>query len=112
MTQTEQELSNQVATVQHLEFAELIDEGLSGKKLHDTKNPLLSIETVVDVCVGRLKMSVGEFLAAKEHQIFVLDQPVNQEIDLLVQGKVVARGMLVAVGENFAVKLTTAPKKL
>lgn len=103
---------NDLPTMQRIQFAELIDQGLAGKPLMETKNPLLSVKTLVKVQVGQFEMSVGDFLAAKEHQIFELDQKINQEVDLVVEDKVVARGMLVAVGDNFAVKVTTPPKSI
>ena len=97
--------------MQRIEFAELSD-GENGDMLNSSTSPLLSIKTKVEVCVGRLSLSVGEFLSAKEHQIFVLDQTVDREVDLMVEGKVVARGMLVAVGDSFAVKLTSLPMQM
>jgi flagellar motor switch protein FliN/FliY len=54
---------------------------------------------------------VGDLLAAKEHQVLVLDRKVDQPVDLLLEGKVIARGQLVAVDGCFAVRISelTAP---
>ena len=107
------ELNNPDSTLlmQRIEFAELSD-AENGDMLNPSKSPLLSIKTKVEVCVGRLSLSVEDFLAAREHQVFVLDQTVDREVDLMVEGKVVARGMLVAVGDSFAVKLTSLPMQM
>ena len=54
-------------------------------------------------------ITVGELLAAKESQVLTLDRSVSQPVDLVLEGHVVARGQLVAVGSQFAVRLTELP---
>jgi len=106
------EPQNNLSTMQRIQFAELEEENAKGDALVENINPLLTIKTDLEVCVGRISMSVGEFLATKEHQILVLDQTVDQEVNVLIEGRVVAKGVLVAVGDNFAVKITIPPKKI
>ncbi len=50
--------------------------------------------------------------AAKEHQVLRLDRGVDQPVDLTIEGKVVARGQLVAVDGHFAVRITELPVAL
>jgi flagellar motor switch protein FliN/FliY len=75
----------------------------------DTLNPLHQIKARLSVCVGEAVMTVGELLNAKEHQVIRLDRHVEQAVDLLLEGRVVARGQLVAVDEHFAVRITELP---
>lgn len=72
-------------------------------------NPLHQIRTKLTVCVGCAEISVGELLAAREHQVLCLDHALDQPVDLLLEGQVVARGQLVAVDEHFAVRITELP---
>jgi flagellar motor switch protein FliN/FliY len=44
--------------------------------------------------------------------VLVLDRSALQPVDLLLEGHVVARGQLVAVGSQFAVRLTELPVSL
>lgn len=78
----------------------------------DSANPLHSVRARLQVCVGHAELSVGELLAAKEHQVLVLDRTVDQPVDMLLEGKVVARGQLVAVDGCFAVRITELPVPL
>jgi len=78
----------------------------------DPVNPLHHIKTRLQVCVGQVELSVGELMSAKEHQVFVLDRLVDQPVDVLLEGKVVARGQLVAVDDQFAVRITDIPVPL
>jgi flagellar motor switch protein FliN/FliY len=77
--------------------------------LVDLASPLHQIKTRLQVCVGEVVVTVGELLAAKEHQVFVLDRAVEQPVDILLEGKVIARGQLMAVEDQFAVRITELP---
>ena len=75
-------------------------------------NPLHQIKAKLQVCVGEATISVGELLGAKEHQVLRLDRGFDQPVDLTIEGKVVARGQLVAVDGHFAVRITELPVAL
>lgn len=71
---------------------------------------LLHVRTRLQACVGSAEMSVAELLDAQVDQVLPLDTALDQPIDLLVEGRVVARGQLVAVGDCFGVRITEAPQ--
>lgn len=75
-------------------------------------NPLHQIKAKVQVCVGEASLSVGELLAARENQVLCLDRAIDQAVDLTIEGKVIARGQLVAVDDRFAVRITELPVAL
>lgn len=84
---------------------------LNGATLSST-NPLHRVKAKLTVCVGTATLTVGELMAAKEQQVLRLDSKVAQPVDLLLEGKVVARGQLVAVDEHFGVQITELPVAL
>lgn len=80
--------------------------------LRDT-HPLHSVKVRLAVRVGEAVMTVGDLLGARENEVLVLDRTIEQPVDLLLEGKVVARGQLVAVdGGMFAVRITQLPLPL
>jgi flagellar motor switch protein FliN len=79
--------------------------------LHEA-NPLHAVRARLNVSVGSVEITVGELLSAKQHQVLVLNQPIDQPVDLLLEGKVVARGQLVAVDGNFAVRISEVAAQL
>lgn len=81
-------------------------------KLGAAQSPLLDVKARLQVCVGEAVMTVGELTGAKVGQIVTLDRQVDGAIDLLLEGKVVARGQLVAVGDYFGIRLTELPLPL
>jgi flagellar motor switch protein FliN len=66
----------------------------------------------LQVRVGEAAMSIGELLAARENEVLLLDRAVEQPVDLMLEGSVVARGRLVAVDGSFAVQITELPLPL
>ncbi|CAM3548683.1 FliM/FliN family flagellar motor switch protein [Paracidovorax anthurii] len=102
--------------IQRIELAELPPPGASqhgaGTPLVPSLNPLHRVKTTLQVHVGTATLTVGELLSAQAQQVLVLDRGVEQPVDLVLEGQVVARGQLVAVGDRFAVRLTELPTPL
>jgi flagellar motor switch protein FliN/FliY len=99
---------------QPLAFAELghADAADARAALDMSTNPLHHIKTQLQVCLGDVTLTVGELLNARENEVLVLDRLVDQPVDLLLEGRVVARGQLIAVDEQFAVRITELPVQL
>lgn len=99
---------------QMLAFSELtpINREVGTSALLNNVNPLHQIKTRLTVAVGEVELTVGELLAAHEHQVIRLDRTIEQPVDLLLEGRVVARGQLVAVDEHFAIRITELPTPL
>jgi flagellar motor switch protein FliN len=75
-------------------------------------NPLRSLRVELRVCVGAAVMTLGELLSAREDEVLRLERTVDQPVDLLLDGSVVARGELMAVDGSFAVRITELPLPL
>jgi flagellar motor switch protein FliN/FliY len=99
-------------TAQVIGLAELREPAAHGAPLVRDASPLHALRAQLQVRLGTLQMTVGELLAAREHQVVVLDSTLEQPVDLLLEGRVVARGELLAVDGHFAVKLTELPAPL
>ena len=95
--------------VQAIALEELASAAPPGAPLTAPSNPLHAVKVQLQVRVGGACMTVGELLAARENEVLPLDRSVDQPVDLMLEGKVVARGQLVAVGDAFAVRITELP---
>lgn len=110
-----QPMPTQAQRMQRIELAELdagARPGAGAPPLVPSLHPLHQVKTTLQVCVGTATLTVGELLGAQARQVLVLDTGVEQPVDLLLEGQVVARGQLVAVGDRFAVRLTELPVPL
>lgn len=83
-----------------------------GSALLRSSHPLHAVRVTLQVRIGESEMTLGELMAARENEVLVLDRGVDQPVDLLLDGKVVARGELVAVDGSFAVRITELPLPL
>src|SRR5262245_26990684 len=81
-----------------------------GAALLTAQMPFLSgVKVRVSVQVGDTETTLGELLEMKQGGVLALDQLLDQPIDVRVDGHVIARGSLVAVGDHFGVRLTETP---
>lgn len=96
----------------HAPFNGLTPPGQAGAAGAPDVNPLHQVKTALTVCVGSVTLTVGELLQARKDQVVRLDSTVNDPVDLLIEGRVVARGQLVAMGDHFAVRITQLPQAL
>ncbi len=78
------------------------------KKTKDRANldVLMHVPLSVTAELGTAKMSVSEILKLGTGSIVELDRLAGGPVDLLVNNKLIARGEVVAVDENFGVRVT------
>ncbi len=62
------------------------------------------VELAVEI--GRTRMTVGATLALRPGSIVVLDRMAGEPVDLLVNGTPIARGEVVVIDEEFALRVT------
>ncbi|WP_017753764.1 flagellar motor switch phosphatase FliY [Calidifontibacillus oryziterrae] len=69
-------------------------------------NMLLDIPLHVTVELGRTKRSVKEILELSAGSIIELDKLAGEPVDILVNNKLIAKGEVVVIEENFGVRVT------
>lgn len=90
-----------------IELEPLSEVQLNGKPLVGSALPFLgAVKVRVCVRVGVAEVSVADLLKLEQGCVIALDRLAEQPLDVLVEEHVVARGMLVAVGEHFGVRIT------
>lgn len=76
---------------------------------------LMDVNLPVSIELGRTKMSISDILALGPGSVVELNKLAGEPVDLLVNQKVVARGEVVVIDENFGVRVTqlmTAEERL
>lgn len=69
-------------------------------------NILLDIPLQVTVELGRTKRSVKEILEISSGSIIELDKLAGEPVDILVNNRLIAKGEVVVIDENFGVRVT------
>ncbi|MFP8643202.1 MULTISPECIES: flagellar motor switch phosphatase FliY [Priestia] len=67
---------------------------------------LLDIPLQVTVELGRTKRTVQEILALSSGSIIELDKLAGEPVDILINNKLIAKGEVVVIDENFGVRVT------
>ncbi|MEW6423415.1 MAG: flagellar motor switch phosphatase FliY [Bacillota bacterium] len=68
---------------------------------------LLNIPLKISVILGRTKRPIKEVLSLTPGAIVELSSQVDEPVEILVNGTLIARGEVVAVNENFGVRITS-----
>jgi flagellar motor switch protein FliN len=97
---------------QPLDLEEAGGAASAGPVLMQEAHPLHSVKVQLQVCIGTTAMTIGELLAAREREVLCLERMVEEPVDLVLDGRVVARGELMAVDGAFAVRITELPLPL
>ncbi len=71
---------------------------------------LLDVPVQVAVEVGRVRLELSDLVQRGPGSVIELDREAHEPADILVNGKVVARGEVVTVGENYGVRITSVLK--
>lgn len=107
--------------VDQVNDAENNQEVLDDEKLLDVasidNNPnldvILNIPVQVSLELGKAKMDLRELLQLGQGSVVELERMVDEPLDVLVNGALVARGEVVVVDNKFAIRLTdiVSPEK-
>ena len=92
------------APVKKADFQQLTPSDEMGGK--ENIDRLLDVGLNVSVELGRKSMKIREILGLGPGKIIELDKLAGEPVDLLVNGKLLAKGEVVVVDENFGVRIT------
>jgi flagellar motor switch protein FliN/FliY len=68
-------------------------------------NFLFDIPIELTVEVGKRKMTMGELVEVMPGTVVELDRPAGDNLDIVANGKLIARGEAVLVGERYGVRI-------
>jgi flagellar motor switch protein FliN/FliY len=67
---------------------------------------LKDVSVTLEIRLGEASVSVQDLFSLKDGSVVELQRMVDDPVDVLLNGRVVARGQLVASGDQFGVRLT------
>jgi flagellar motor switch protein FliN/FliY len=67
---------------------------------------LTDVTVELTVEVGRTNMSLGETMSLGQGSVVTLDRLADKPVDLLVNGRPIARGEVVVIDEQFGLRIT------
>lgn len=101
--------ATEAVAVQAAEIGEL--DGLTdaeGKPIG--MDALLEVPVRVTVRIGRASLSLGELVKLGPGSLVPLDREAHEPADVLVNGKVIAKGEIVTIDNTYGVRITAVDK--
>lgn len=90
-----------------VEFTPLPDAATEGAIAGDADlTRLTDVMVELTVEVGRTHMSLGETMSLGQGSVVTLDRLADKPVDLLVNGRPIARGEVVVIDEQFGLRIT------
>lgn len=77
-----------------------------GPALGERLDLVEEVKVQLTVTLGTAEISMGRLFALTAGDVLSLDREADAPIDVRLNGKLVARGTLVAVGDKFGVRIT------
>ncbi|MFF2014780.1 flagellar motor switch phosphatase FliY [Paenibacillus sp. NPDC058177] len=96
---------NRNVNVQPVQFANL-NGGAFGNIDENNLNLLMDIPLKVTVELGRTQKQIKDILEMSQGSIIELDKLAGEPVDILVNNKLIAKGEVVVIDENFGVRVT------
>ena len=90
---------------EEIEYTQLDGSTVAGISTPDLTR-LRSVPVELAVEIGRTRMTIGETLALGPGSIVTLNRLAGEPVDLLVNGKPIARGEVMAIDEEFGLRVT------
>ena len=94
----------QNVVVQPAQFAPLRPAGIAASD--SNINMIMDVPLQVTVELGRTRKLIREILELAPGSVVELDKLAGEPVDILVNGKIVAKGEVVVIDENFGVRIT------
>src|SRR5262249_13739116 len=67
---------------------------------------ILDVNVDVTASLGNVRKSIGEILSLTEGQVVDMERGAGEPVDLLVNGRLVARGEVVVADERYGIRIT------
>lgn len=89
----------------------LEDNGGNGQEQKENLDLIMGVPLEVTVEIGRTRHLIKDILEFTKGSLVVLDKLAGEQVDLLVNGQLVAKGDVVVVEDNFGVRITEIVEK-
>jgi flagellar motor switch protein FliN/FliY len=95
------------SSVQDATFPDLAGIGGGEDSLAPNLDLIRDIQVTLTVELGRTDMMIEEVTALTPGKVVELDKLAGEPLDVLINGKLLAKGEVVVVDENFGIRITS-----
>ncbi len=93
-------------SVQKIKLEELQESTEPGRSLFGNNLELIqNLKVRLSVSIGKCQLTVKELMDLKENSLLKLDKGTAEPVEIFLDGKLIARGGLIVVDDNFGVRI-------
>lgn len=95
-----------------VDLSETEDQAVERGEVNEEDNLKMIMDIPVDIRVelGHTVLNIGEILRLTKGSVVALDRLTGSPSDIMVNGKLIGRGDVVVVDENFGIRITSLVK--
>jgi flagellar motor switch protein FliN len=94
-------------SISKVELKELKEELLSGNSiLTSNVDVIKDLKVKLQVSLGETELKVDELMSLEEGSVVKINRSVNAPLDVYINNKLVARGLMVVVDDDFGLQIT------
>ena len=99
-------------TIERVQPSEFDPADEPGDKLWgDSLDVVKDMQVRLEVRLGEASLSVAELMDLREQSVVRLDRDAAAPVDLVLDGKIVGRGVLVVVDDHYGIQITEIDKR-
>ncbi len=98
------EEDSQNSSVQSVRFGQISPTAVTGEQ--SSIDLILDVSLDLSVELGRTNIPVRDVLQLGPGSVIELDKLAGEPVDIMINGKLIARGEVVVIDENFGVRIT------
>jgi flagellar motor switch protein FliN/FliY len=80
--------------------------GEKGRALGERLDLVEQVPVRLTVTLGETEITIGKLFSLGANDVLTLDRDADAPVDIRLNGRIVARGALVAAGDRFGVRIT------
>lgn len=92
-------------SIAYAQFSQLKPENSSPEAIAHFQQRLQELDVVIEVILGKAKLSIAKLLKIQPGQVIALDKLAGEKVDIEANGKLIAKGEVVIIDENFGIKI-------
>ena len=96
----------QAVDVREAKFPSFDEISSENAAMTENINMILDVPMQVTVELGKIKKKIRDVLSYNTGSVIVLDKIAGEAVDILVNGKMIGRGEVVVIEDNYGVRIT------
>lgn len=93
------------SSISRAQFSQVQEEPAASLNPSPLQDHLMDMKVQIDVIFGRRKMALGDLMQLHQGSIIELNKLAGEPVDIEANGKLIGRGEIVVVENNFGVKI-------